>query len=374
MSLEADVRAALATVEDPEIHRPITDLGMVDTVSVTGDSARIKVLLTTPACPMRQTISQRVEAAVLSVPGVAKVEVELGAMSDEQRGNLKTMLRGPEPVIPFAQPDSKTQVYAIASGKGGVGKSSLTANLAIALAQQGQRVGVIDADIYGHSIPGILGLTDHATLIDPDLRIPPQVHGVKALSMLPFKPGGSSEPVSWRGPMLGKVLNQFLADFYWGEIDVLLLDLPPGTGDVAISTAQYLPNSELIVVTTPQSAAAEVAVRAGMLAQQTHQRVVGVVENMSAVTCPDCGHRMELFGSGGGAKVSEQLTEAFGREVPLLGQIPFDPKLREGGDAGLPLVVSDPNSAAAQAIIGLATKLTARRQGLAGKMLKMFKS
>jgi ATP-binding protein involved in chromosome partitioning len=372
VSTRDDVLKALATVKDPEIHRPITELDMVGEVEISGTKATVEVLLTTTACPMRSTIIERVERAVLLVKGIDEVVVVMGAMTDEQRTALREKLRGPVPQIQFTLPESKTKVFAIASGKGGVGKSSLTANLAVAMAQRGFTVGVIDADIYGHSIPGILGLTEKATLIDAELRIPPQAHGVAALSMMAFKPGGSASPVAWRGPMLGKALEQFLTDFYWGDIDVLLIDMPPGTGDVAISLGQLLPNAEIIVITTPQSAAADVAIRAGMMSKTTRQRVVGVVENMGAISCPNCDCQIDLFGTGGGKTVADELSRALESDIKLLAQIPFDTELRNGGDIGQPLVLSNPDSPAAQAIYQLADTLMQRKQGLVGKLLKVF--
>jgi ATP-binding protein involved in chromosome partitioning len=345
---------------------------MVGEVEVSGKSAKVEILLTTVACPMRSTIQTRAEEALAKVAGLDSFEVTLGAMNDEQRTALREKLRGPVPTIQFTLPESKTKVYAIASGKGGVGKSSLTANLAVALAQRGHSVGVVDADIYGHSIPGILGLTEKATLIDADLRIPPQAHGVMAISMLAFKPGGKAAPVAWRGPMLGKALEQFLTDFYWGDLDVLLIDMPPGTGDVAISLAQLLPNAELLIITTPQAAAAEVAIRSGMLAKTSRQRVAGVVENMGAISCPNCDCSIDLFGSGGGAMVAAELSESLEQDVKLLAQIPFDIELRSGGDTGLPLVISNPDAKASQAIYKLADALMERKQGLVGKLLKVF--
>ena len=285
----AALDAALATVEDPEIRRPITDLGMVKSREVVDGVARIEVYLTVSGCPMRETITNRVTSAAAAVPGVERVEVTLDVMSDEQRKALRTSLVGHEErEIPFAKPGSLTRVYAISSGKGGVGKSSMTANLAVQMAAQGLSVGLVDADIYGHSIPRLLGATDAPTMVE-GMLMPPQAYGVRIISMLPFKPGGVSQPVTWRGPMLHRALQQFLSDVYWGDLDVLLLDLPPGTGDVAISVAQLLPNAELVVVTTPQGAAAEVAIRAGMLGQHTQSRVAGVVENMSYRVCPCCG-------------------------------------------------------------------------------------
>ncbi|NKY40417.1 Mrp/NBP35 family ATP-binding protein, partial [Cellulomonas septica] len=350
-TLDAAVRGALATVLDPEIRRPITDLGMVRSVDVettpAGARVRVGVDLTTPGCPLKETLTRDVTGAVQAVEGVAEVVVELGVMTAEQRQALRTLLRGTdaEPEIPFAKPTSLTKVYAIASGKGGVGKSSVTANLAVALAADGLRVGVVDADIYGFSIPRMLGVTRPPTKVD-DMLLPPVAHDVKVVSIGMFVPPG--QPVVWRGPMLHRALQQFLADVFWGDLDVLLLDLPPGTGDIAISVAQLLPGSEIVVVTTPQAAAAEVAERAGSVAVQTRQHVVGVVENMSWLEQPD-GSRLEVFGSGGGARVAENLGRLTGGDVPLLGQVPLDVTLREAGDAGTPVVLSAPDSPAAQA-------------------------
>jgi len=330
---------------------------------------RVGIYLTVSGCPMRETIIERVVDAVSAVPGVTGVDVDLDVMSDEQRAELKKLLRGhDEREIPFAQPGSLTRVYAIASGKGGVGKSSLTANLAVAMAKLGLSVGLVDADVYGHSIPRMLDAHQPPTMVE-GMIMPPSGYGVRVISMLPFKPGGVAQPVAFRGPMLHRALQQFLADVYWGDLDVLLLDLPPGTGDIAISTAQLLPNAEIVVVTTPQAAAADVAVRAGTLAEQTHQKVVGVIENMSSFPCPHCGEPLDLFGIGGGSLVSEELTKALGTDVPLLGKIPFDVKLREGGDSGHPLVLAEPESAAAQAIIAIAERLGKRPRGLAGMSL-----
>ena len=298
------LHAALATVIDPEIRKPVTELGMVE--SVAADDAghvAVTILLTVAACPLKDTLTKDTTAALAAVEGVTGVTVTLGVMSDEQRGELKTMLRGgvAEREIPFARAGSLTRVYAVASGKGGVGKSSVTANLAASLAQQGLRVGVVDADIYGFSIPRMLGVTGRPTQVD-DMILPPLSHDVKVISIGMFVPG--NQPVVWRGPMLHRALQQFLADVFWGDLDVLLLDLPPGTGDIAISVAQLIPGAEILVVTTPQAAAAEVAERAGAIALQTHQRVAGVIENMSWLELPD-GTRQEIFGSGGGQEVAD---------------------------------------------------------------------
>jgi ATP-binding protein involved in chromosome partitioning len=369
-TIEQAVRAALATVDDPEIHKPITDLGMVKGVEVSPDGlAHVGVYLTVAGCPMRDTITKRVTEAVSKVAGITAVEVELDVMSDEQRTELRRGLRGDsaEPVIPFAQPGSLTRVYCVASGKGGVGKSSITVNLAAAMAAKGLSVGVVDADIYGHSVPRMLGTTDRPTKVE-DMIMPPQAHGVKVISIGMFTPG--NDAVVWRGPMLHRALQQFLADVFWGDLDVLLLDLPPGTGDIAISTAQLVPNAELLVVTTPQTAAAEVAERAGSIALQTRQRLAGVVENMSWMELPD-GTRMEVFGSGGGQAVADSLTRTIGAPVPLLGQVPLETRLRECGDSGNPIVLADPESASAKALQAVADKLTVRSRGLAGMSLNI---
>jgi ATP-binding protein involved in chromosome partitioning len=365
----AQVTKALDGVQDPEIHRPITELGMVKNIDIAADGAvLVEVWLTVSGCPLRDTIIREVTAAVTKVPGVSSVRVDLDVMSEEQRRALQTQLRGgkAEPVIPFAQPSSLTRVYAVASGKGGVGKSSVTVNLAAALAASGLATGVVDADIYGHSVPRMLGVTARPTPVE-NMIMPPSAHGVKVISIGMFTKGNT--PVVWRGPMLHRALQQFLADVYWGDLDVLLLDLPPGTGDIAISLGQMLPSAELLVVTTPQLAAAEVAERAGAIASQTHQRVAGVIENMSYLICPHCGEQTELFGSGGGATVAAALSRLSGAQVPLLGQVPIDVRLREGGDAGVPLVLGDPASPAALALRKIADELGTRSRGLAGRHL-----
>jgi len=364
------VRAALDGVHDPEINRPITELGMVKDVTVAGDgTVVVAVWLTVAGCPMRDTITSRVTTAVSAVPGVRGVRVELDVMSDAQRTALRRQLRGnvEEPRIPFAEPGSLTRVYCVASGKGGVGKSSVTVNLAAAMAQRGLSVGVVDADIYGHSVPGMLGTTDRPTQVEK-MIMPPSAHGVKVISIGMFTKDNT--PVVWRGPMLHRALQQFLADVFWGDLDVLLLDLPPGTGDIAISVAQLLPGAEILVVTTPQRAAAEVAQRAGSIALQTRQRLVGVVENMSWLPMPD-GSRQYLFGSGGGQQVADLLTRAIGSDVPLLGQVPLDVRLRETADAGIPLVLADPAAPAAVVLRRVADQLTTRSRGLAGRLLSV---
>lgn len=293
--LNAAIRTALGKVIDPELRRPITELGMVKSIDTGPDgSVHVEIYLTIAGCPKKSEITERVTRAVADVPGTSAVRVSLDVMSDEQRTELRKQLRGDtrEPVIPFAQPDSLTRVYAVASGKGGVGKSTVTVNLAAAMAVRGLSIGVLDADIHGHSIPRMMGTTDRPTQVE-SMILPPIAHQVKVISIAQFTQGNT--PVVWRGPMLHRALQQFLADVYWGDLDVLLLDLPPGTGDVAISVAQLIPNAELLVVTTPQLAAAEVAERAGSIALQTRQRIVGVVENMSGLTLPD-GTTMQVFG------------------------------------------------------------------------------
>ncbi len=367
---EDAVRAALTTVNDPEINRPITELGMVKSVDISRKGAvTVGVFLTVAGCPMRDAITERVTSAVMAVPDVTSVRVELDVMSDDQRAALRNQLRGGEQrEIPFAKVGSTTKVFAIASGKGGVGKSSVTANLAVAMAELGFSVGLVDADVYGHSIPRILNAMEPPTMVE-GMIMPPQSYGVRVISMLPFKPGGISQPIAYRGPMLHRALEQFLSDVWWGDLDVLLLDLPPGTGDIAISTGQLLPNAELVIVTTPQAAAADVAVRAGTLAAQMNQKVAGVIENMSSFPCPCCGEPLDLFGIGGGDLVASMLSSAVDAEVPLLGRIPFDVDLREGGDAGHPIVLAKPDAPAAVALRDLAQALARRPRGITGLSL-----
>ena len=364
------VRTALATVQDPDIRRPITELGMVESIAISdAGHVAVGILLTVPGCPLKEKITADVTAAVSAVPGVTSVAVALGFMTDEQRKALQIQLRGPdnpEKEIPFNDPNSLTRVLAIASGKGGVGKSSVTVNLAAALAARGLSVGLIDADVYGHSVPRMLGVQGRPTQVG-GMIMPPTSHGVRIISIGMFIEGNT--PVAWRGAMLHKALNQFLTDVYWGDLDVLLVDLPPGTGDMAISLAQFLPACELVIVTTPQQAAAEVAERAGTVALQTRQRVAGVIENMAWLPCPHCGERVDVFGSGGGQTVVNALSHAFGTQIPLLGQIPLDPGLVSAGDTGLPYVLSHPDAPASVELARIADALAIRERSLVGRPL-----
>jgi ATP-binding protein involved in chromosome partitioning len=373
--LVAAIHTALSRVIDPEIRRPITDLNMVSGVDVDpAGHARVEILLTVAGCPMRDVLQRDVTTAVASVPGVSAVEVSLAVMSDEQRMALRDQLKGGQTdrEIPFARPDSLTSVIAVASGKGGVGKSSVTVNLAASLAAAGRTVGVLDADIYGHSIPAMLGVAEARPTSVEDMIMPVPTNGLKVISIGMLKPR-RDQVVAWRGPILDRALTQLLADVYWGDLDFLILDLPPGTGDVAISLGQKLPNAEVLVVTTPQAAAAEVAERAGTMASMLNQRVIGVVENMSylAAICPHCGreHRYDVFGHGGGLDVAETLSTRLGYQVPLLGQIPLDPLIREGGDTGIPIVDAAPDQPAARALMSIAETLSRRGRGLLGKQL-----
>jgi ATP-binding protein involved in chromosome partitioning len=365
------INAALATVSDPEIHRPITDLGMVKSVVVVDDgSVDVGIYLTTQGCPLRDRITADVTAAVSKVEGVTGVRVDLDVMSEEQKQALRTSLQGGRATrtIQFAQAGSLTRIYAIASGKGGVGKSSTTVNLAVAMAQQGLTVGIVDADVYGHSMPRMLGVT-HAPAVVDGMIVPPEAHGVKVVSAGMFVEG--NRPIVWRGPMLHRALEQLLADVYWGDLDVLLLDLPPGTGDIALSSAQMLPSAEVVVVTTPQVAAREVAERAGAVAVQTRQRLAGVVENMAGLPCPHCGEIVDVFGSGGGQAVADSLSNLLGVPVPLLGSVPIDPRLREGGDTGMPIVLAAPESPSALALRGIAERLGGQARSLVGRPLSL---
>jgi ATP-binding protein involved in chromosome partitioning len=366
---EEQIRTALAGVNDPEIKRPITELGMVDTITIEDHQITVRILLTVSGCPLKETLTRDVTAAVVSVAPAAAVLVDMGVMTDEQRKDMQTMLRGgrADREVPFAQAGSLTKVFAIASGKGGVGKSTVTVNLALAMVKRGLKVGIVDADIYGHSIPDMLGVGDIRPTQVEDMIMPVPIKGLKVISIGMLKPR-KDQVVAWRGPMLDRALVQMLSDVYWGDLDALLLDLPPGTGDMAISLGQHLPNAEVVVVTTPQPAAADVAERAGTMASMMHQRVAGVIENMSYLQVPG-GDRMEIFGSGGAAKVAETLSGRFGYDVPLLGQIPLDQTLREGGDSGRPIVETDPDSESAKILQGVADQLSGRSRGLVGMQL-----
>lgn len=365
MSLDS-LKQALATVIDPELRLPITELGMVGSLSLENNVATAQIKLTVVGCPAAQKIEADVRAAILTVANSAVVDMTV--MTGEERAELKEKLRAGKPMRfnPFGK-DTLTRVYLVGSGKGGVGKSSVTANLAVSLAQTGLRVGLIDADIFGFSIPGQLGITDKPTRVD-ELILPPVAFGVKVISIGMFLE--NNQPVAWRGPMLHRAIEQFLTDVFWGDLDVLLVDLPPGTGDVAISLGQLLPTAKSIVVTTPQVAAAEVAERSGAVGLQTGQSVFGVIENMAWLEQAD-GSKFELFGSGGAAAVAERLSNLSGSEVPVLGQIPLSVLLREGSDKGLPVVESQPQDSAARAISAVAGLIAKDKIGLAGRKLQI---
>lgn len=369
MNLIETLNEALTRVQDPELHRSITELGMVEELTEDNGAVSIKILLTISGCPMQDRLRGDITTALKNVEGVKTVDLAFGVMSQEQRDYVKKVVRGGrEKTITFAQPESLTRVIGIASGKGGVGKSSVTANLGVAFAKKGLQVGILDADVYGHSIPRLMGLMGQRPTAIDQLFIPLESFGVKVVSMEMFKPE-RSDPVAYRGPLLHRVLEQLLSDAHWGDLDVLLIDLPPGTGDLAISLGQLIPNSEIVVVTTPQIAAAEVAERAGRIAHQIHQRVIGVIENMSEYGCPTCGEKIALFGAGGGEETSKRLSALVGIDVPLLGKIAFNPELRTGGDEGVPLVQATPESESAQTILAIAEILLKRSKSLVGVRL-----
>lgn len=370
------VRTAVGAVLDPELRRPIGELDMVRDISVDAGVAHVAIALTIVGCPAADRIATDVRTAAASVPGITDVALEVGVMTPAERHALTERLRGGRGrQMPFG-PGSLTRVIAVTSGKGGVGKSTVTANLAVALTARGLAVGLIDADVHGFSIPGQLGLVGpdgsvpQPTRVD-DLMLPPVAHGVKTISIGMFlrRSGGDSPlgAVAWRGPMLHRTVQQFLTDVFFGDLDVLLLDMPPGTGDVAISVGQLLPNAEVLVVTTPQTAASDVAVRSGLVARQTGQRVIGVVENMAAMTLPD-GTVLDLFGHGGGAAVAEALSGS-GSEVPLLASVPLSPVVRADADAGVPAVLAHPDDPAARAIADIAAALARFPRGLPGRSL-----
>jgi ATP-binding protein involved in chromosome partitioning len=342
---------------------------MVQSVEFVDGIAAITILLTISGCPMRDRLQKDISDSLEPIAEVKSLDLTFGVMNEEQRNNVKKLLNGGrEKFIPFAQPDSLTRVIGIASGKGGVGKSSVTANLAVAAAQKGLKVGILDADVYGHSIPRLMGLMGQRPTAIDQMFIPLESYGVKVVSMEMFKPE-RADAVAYRGPLLHRVLEQLLSDAYWGDLDLLLIDLPPGTGDLAISLGQLIPTSEIVVVTTPQIAAAEVAERAGRIAHQIHQRVVGVIENMSSFPCPHCSDEISLFGEGGGEETALRLSNLVGSDVPLLGKVPFSSDLRTGGDSGTPIVIAEPDSASALAIYAIAEKLVVRSNSLLGVRL-----
>lgn len=370
--------ASLGSVIDPEIHRPVTELGMITGLSIDDEGiADVTLKLTIAGCPAARRIEADVTEATLATQGITAARIDVGVMTPAEREAFIETVRGPSRPVQFG-PDSLTRVIAVTSGKGGVGKSSLTASLAVALAQQGLTVGLIDADVFGFSIPGIMGLSRDGVTEQPtqvgDMILPPEAHGVRVISIGMFL--GDADPrstaVSWRGPMLHRTIEQFLRDVFFGDLDVLLLDLPPGTGDVAISVGQLLPQAEVLVVTTPQEAAADVAVRSALVARQTGQRVIGVVENMAGLAQPD-GTILDIFGSGGGAAVVDRLNSsesATGQPpVRLLGSVPLSPAYREGGDSGNPAVLAHPDDPAAAEILRIAQVISAQGRGLRGKRL-----
>jgi len=362
---EDQVRDALRSVNDPEIGRPIEDLGMLQGVQVEDGLVRVHVLITIEGCPLKDRITDDVTRALAPVEGVERVQVDLSPMSEQQRASLVANLRGG--AAPQQQPTfftgSDTVVIAVASGKGGVGKSSVTVNLACALAAEGHRVGVLDADVWGFSVPRMMGVTGKPVGFN-DMILPLESHGVKVISMGFFVP--EETPVIWRGPMLHKAIEQFLGDVYWGDLDFLLCDLPPGTGDVSISLASFLPGASMLVVTTPQDAARKVAERAGKMAERTNLRPIGVIENMSWFVCPHCGERTPIFGKGGGDEAAQTLG------VPLFAQVPLEPSLREGGDDGTPIVVTDPDSPAGEALRRAAREIAHATRSKVGKPLPLM--
>jgi ATP-binding protein involved in chromosome partitioning len=367
------VLAALGRVIDPEIRRPVTELDMIRGVDVQpGGAVRVDLQLTIVGCPAADTIERDVRVAAGSVDGVSSVAVDVSVMAPATRAALTERLRAGRPNGIQFTADSLTRVIAVTSGKGGVGKSTVTANLAVALARRGLRVGIVDVDVHGFSIPGLMGLTDEHGVAPRPTRVdsmilPPVAHDVKVVSIGMFVDDASTA-VSWRGPMLHRTVNQFLTDVFFGDLDVLLLDLPPGTGDVAISVGQLLPHAEVLVVTTPQAAAADVAERSGIVARQTGQRVIGVIENMAGLVQPD-GSVLHLFGEGGGAETAARLSRGQDAPVPVLGSVPLSVPLREGGDTGLPVVLAAPEDPAAVALAAIADGITTMGRGLAGRKL-----
>jgi ATP-binding protein involved in chromosome partitioning len=368
MPTTEEITQALSTVSDPEIGRPITELDMVKNVTVDGANVIVEIYLTVAGCPLKDKITRDVTAAVQTVPGVEQVHVSLDVMSEEQRAALVSRLRSGRPAqaerpISFWEPGTHTRAILVASGKGGVGKSSVTANLGVALAKLGYKVAVIDCDVYGFSIHRVLGVQGRPTVLN-NMFLPLEAHGVKVVSMGFFVP--DDQAIVWRGPMLHKVVQQFLADGYWGDPDFVLLDLPPGTGDVPLSLGQLLSGADMLIVTTPQEAAQKVAIRAGKMTEQVPLKIIGVVENMSYFVCPSCDEKHYLFGSGGGEELARAL------DTELLTQIPMDTKLRQGSDEGKPIVVTDPDSPAAQAITELARKIAKTAPSLKGRKLPVM--
>lgn len=373
-----EVWRALGQVRDPEILRPLTDLGMVRDVVVSNTGvATVSIALTIAGCPAARRIESDVRHAAESTPGVTEARVEVTVMTPEERQAFIELVRG-DRTARASQfgPDSLTRVLAITSGKGGVGKSSITANLAVAFARKGLSVGLVDADVFGFSIPALMGLAADGRVEQPtrvdELILPPVAHGVKVISIGMFL--GDADPrntaVSWRGPMLHRTIEQFLRDVWFGDLDILLLDLPPGTGDVAISVGQLLPQAEVIVVTTPQAAAADVAVRSALVARQTGQRVVGVIENMAGLVTSD-GTVIDVFGEGGGEAVAQRLSEDAPDAVPLLGSVPLSPAFRASGDEGVPAVLALPDDPASRVLARIADALAVRPRGLAGSRLPL---
>ena len=368
MATKEDVRQALRNVLDPEIGRPIEDIGMLRDIEVENGFVKVHVLITIEGCPLKDRIDRDVKQAVMPLPGVERVETSLTPMSEQQRAELVAKLRGtsgagaaaPAAQAPTFFTDTNTTIIAVASGKGGVGKSTVTVNLAAALAAEGHRVGVVDVDVWGFSVPRMLGVSGQPVGFN-NMILPLESHGVKVISMGFFV--SEETPVIWRGPMLHKAVQQFLGDVYWGDLDFLLADLPPGTGDVSISVAAFLPGAQMLVVTTPQDAARKVAERAGRMATQTRLRVCGVIENMSYFLCPHCGEKTSIFGERGGEEAAQTLG------VPLLGEIPLMPEVREGGDRGTPIVVTDPDSPAGAALLHAARELARSSRSLVGKPL-----
>ena len=366
--LNSEVYVALGQVIDPELRRPITELGMVGEIKGDAASFEVTIKLTVSHCPQADYLEQEVTKALTTSFTQSNVTVKMSVMSQAELAELKLKLRdGKEPKANQFVAGSSTKVFLIGSGKGGVGKSSITANIAVELASQGYEVGLIDADIFGFSIPGQLGTNDRPTRLD-DMILPPIAHGVKVISIGMFLPG--NEPVAWRGPMLHKAVEQFLTEVYWGNLEFLLIDMPPGTGDVAISVGQLLPTAKTIVVTTPQQAAATVAERSGTAGLKTGQEIFGVIENMSYLIQPD-GSKVELFGSGGGEVVAQSLSARTRTIIALLAKIPLSINLREGSDTGNPVVLAHPDDASSTEIKKLAKLLIDSKLPTSARTLKV---